>query len=312
MPDIVISGFMDEAPVNGLRKDFDVLHDPDLYNRPDDLAAALAAGARALIVRNNTEVRGAMLDGATALEAVGRLGVGLDNIDVAACEARGIAVCPAAGANAASVAEYVVTAGLLLLRGAYQATQSVSKGEWPRARLQGREAQGRRLGLVGFGNISRLAATKAKALGMEVIAHDPMIDADDPIWTEHGVEPVGLDELLAAADAVSLHVPLVDATRHLIDASAIARMKDDAVLINTARGGIVDDRAVCDALKDNRLGGAALDVFETEPVPADNFFRDVPNLLLTPHIAGVTADANLRVSMVTAQNIRRVLQGNQP
>ncbi|MDD9877880.1 MAG: hydroxyacid dehydrogenase [Magnetovibrio sp.] len=309
MADIVISEFMDQAAVDALG-DFDLLYDAGLVDRPDDLAAAVA-GARALIVRNRTQVRGDLLAAADALEVVGRLGVGLDNIDVAVCAARGVEVCPATGANADAVAEYVVTTALMLLRGAYQAKHAMIKGEWPRDRLQGREAGGRRLGLIGFGTISRITAAKALALGMEVVAHDPMIDAADPVWAESGAAPADLDELLATSDAVSLHVPLVDATRHLIDGPAIERMKDDAVLINTARGGVVDDAALALALKDGRLGGAALDVFEAEPLPADNFFKGVPNLILTPHIAGVSYDSNIRVSAVTADNVRRVLEGNR-
>lgn len=309
MPDIVISEFMDAAAVDSLRVDFDVLYEPDLVNRSDDLVVALKE-VPALIVRNQTQVRGAVLDAADALKVVGRLGVGLDNIDVAACEARGIEVCPATGANAVSVAEYVVTTVLMLLRGAYQAKHGMVKGEWPRAQLQGREAGGRCLGLVGFGTIARITATKAKAMGMDVIAHDPVLDTGDPSWAEYGVEPANLDELLATADAVSLHVPLLDTTRHLIDASAIQRMKDDAVLVNTSRGGVVDDVALCGALQDGKLGGAALDVFEVEPVPAGSIFRGVPNLVLTPHIAGVSFDSNIRVSAVTAENVRHVLQGD--
>ena len=308
MSDIVISEFMDSDAVDGLMADFDVRYEPELVDRPEDLAAAVA-GARALIVRNRTQVRGPLFEGAAKLEVVGRLGVGLDNIDVAACETRGITVCPATGANADSVAEYVVTAALMLLRGAYLSKHAMLKGEWPRAQLQGREAGGRRLGLIGFGTIARITADKARALGMSIVAHDPMIGADDPVWTDHDAAPVDLDELLATADAISLHVPLVDATRHLIDGPAIGRMKDDAVLVNTARGGVVDDAALALALKEGRLGGAALDVFEDEPVPAENIFRGVPNLIMTPHIAGVSFDSNIRVSAVTAANVRRVLEG---
>ena len=310
MADIVISEFMDQDAVDSLTGDFDVLYGPQLVDDADALKAALA-GARALIVRNRTQVRGDLLAAGDALEVVGRLGVGLDNIDVAACEARGIAVRPASGANADAVGEYVLAAAMMLLRQCYHGYDAMVAGDWPRAEMQGREAGGRLLGLVGFGTIARVTAKMAAALNMRVAAYDPVVAADDPAWAEFGVAPMALDALLAEADVVSLHVPLIDSTRHLIDAERLKLMKADAVLINTARGGVVDDAAVAAALRDGRLGGAALDVFEGEPVPADNPFSGVPNLILTPHVAGVTSDSNIRVSAVTAENVRRVLTGGR-
>ncbi len=172
MPDIVISEFMDEEAIREGLKDFDVVYDPKLVDKPDDLMRALAE-ARAVIVRNRTQVRGALLDAAPNLKAVGRLGVGLDNIDMEACKARGIAVYPATGANDVSVAEYVIGTAMMLLRGAYTATGEVIAGAWPRNRLMGREIMGKRLGLVGFGNIAKETAKRAAALGMEVSAYDP-------------------------------------------------------------------------------------------------------------------------------------------
>ncbi len=283
-----------------------MLYEPDLVDRPEDFAVAVAE-ARGLIVRNRTQVRGELLAAAENLRVVGRLGVGLDNIDLAACAERGIEVCPASGANSDSVAEYVVTTAAMLLRGAYLSSPEMLAGDWPRQKLTGREAGGRCLGLIGFGTIARVTAKLAQAFGMRVIAHDPAVSEDDPIWQKTGVRPKPLNDLLAGADVVSLHVPLLDATRHLIDAGAIARMRNDAVLINTARGGVVDDAAVAAALSEGRLAGAALDVFEDEPVGAANPFAGVANLILTPHIAGVTEDSNVRVSAVTVENVRRVL-----
>jgi (S)-sulfolactate dehydrogenase len=308
MADIVISEFMDQDAVDSLTGDFDVHYGPDLVDDAEALKAALA-GSRALIVRNRTQVRGDVLAAGDALEVVGRLGVGLDNIDVAACEGRGIEVCPASGANADAVGEYVIAAAMMLLRQCYHGYDAMVAGAWPRAEMQGCEVGGRLLGLVGFGTISRVTARMAKGLGMRIAAYDPMVAADDPAWAELGVSAMELEPLLAESDVVSLHVPLIDATRHLIDAGRLKLMKPDAVLINTARGGVVDDAAVAAALRDGRLGGAALDVFEGEPVPADNPFAATPNLILTPHVAGVTYDSNIRVSAVTAANVRRVLSG---
>ncbi|QGY01288.1 hydroxyacid dehydrogenase [Methylobacterium mesophilicum SR1.6/6] len=310
MPKVIISEFMDEAAIAAELAGFDVLYDPGLVDRPADLAAAVA-GADALIVRNRTQVRGALLDAARDLKVVGRLGVGLDNIDVPACRDRGIAVYPATGANDVAVAEYVVATAMLLLRGAYGATARVAAGTWPRNALMGREISGKRLGLVGFGAIARETAQRAAALGMAIAAHDPFVAQGDPAWNPaYGpVQSQALDALIAQSDVLSLHVPLTDQTRGLIDAAALARMPEGAILINAARGGVVDEGAVAEALRSGHLGGAALDVFDREPLDAaaGAVFADVPNLILTPHIAGVTQESNVRVSAVTAQAVRRHL-----
>ncbi|WP_187970800.1 hydroxyacid dehydrogenase [Aquibium microcysteis] len=302
MPDVVITEFMDEAAVGRLKARFDTLYDPALVDRPDDLRAAVVS-ARALIVRNRTQVRGALLDAATSLTCVGRLGVGLDNIDVDACRARGIAVCPATGANDLSVAEYVMAAAMTLLRGAFFASADVAGGAWPRQRLIGRELAGRTMGLVGLGAIAREVAWRAQAFGMTVLAYDPMLMADHPAWQL--ARNVSLDGLLSLSDVVSLHVPLTDATRNMIDAARIAAMKPDAVLINAARGGVVDEAALATALREKRLGGAALDVFAEEPLSAagGERFRGIDNLILTPHVAGVTVESNVRVSELIAGTV---------
>lgn len=304
---IVVAEFMDADALAGL--DATVLYDPDLVDDSDRLRVEIA-DADALIVRNRTQVSAELLAAAPRLRAVGRLGVGLDNIDLAACEARAVSVHPATGANTDSVAEYVIGAALTLVRGAFASRAAMLAGEWPRGRLgQGGEVGGRVMGLIGYGGIGRAVATRATALGMAVVGHDPQLAPDDPAWGTTG--PLALDDLLACADVVSLHVPLVDATRHLIDAEALARMKPTAILVNTARGGVVNEAALADALRAGRLGGAALDVFETEPLTAEaaRTFEGVPNLVLTPHVAGVTAEANGRVSRMTIENVMRALRG---
>ncbi len=307
MADIVIAEFMDQAAVDDLGATNDVLYDPALVDDPDRLAREVAS-ARGLIVRNRTQVRGALLDAGQALRIVGRLGVGLDNIDVVACEARGIRVAPATGANDTAVAEYVVCAVMMLLRGAFQSRPEMEAGTWPRGRSMGREVAGARLGLIGFGANARETAHRARALGMVVAAHDPHLGPDDPAW--NGVERLALDALIARSDAVSLHVPLTDETRGLIDAGTIAAMKPGAVLVNAARGGLVDEAALASALQGGHLGGAALDVFAEEPLTeeAAGVFAGVPNLVLTPHIAGVTAESNVRVSRLTARTVRDALE----
>ncbi len=306
MADVVISEFMDQAAVDGLADEFDVRYDPNLVDHADDLAAAVA-DARALIVRNRTQVRDALLESAGALKVVGRLGVGLDNIDLEACRQRAVMVCPATGANDAAVAEYVIATAMLLLRDAYAAGAEVLAGAWPRQRCMGREIGGKVLGLIGFGAIARQTAQRAQALGMSIMAHDPFVAATEPAW--HDVQRSELDGLVANADVVSLHLPLNDDTRGLFDARMIAAMKQGAVLINTSRGGIVDEDALIASLRAGHLAGAALDVFETEPVTAASGarFAGIGNLVLTPHIAGVTRESNVRVSAVTAESVRKVL-----
>lgn len=308
MADIVISEFMDEAAIRELLPGRDVLYDAQLVDRPADLAAALA-DARALVVRNRTQVRGALLAAAPNLRVVGRLGVGLDNIDVEACKARGIAVYPATGANDVAVAEWAITAMLVLLRGAWSATPQVIAGGWPRMTTIGREAAGKTLGLVGLGGIARETATRAAALGLAVCAADPLLPADHPAWRL--AERVTLDELVQRSDIISLHVPLTAETRGLFGADRIGAMRRGGILLNAARGGVVDEAALAAALRSGHLGGAALDVFAKEPLDAAQgaMFAEVPNLLLTPHIAGVTEESNVRVSRVTLEAVLRHLPG---
>lgn len=300
---IVVTEFMDADAVARLAAAHDTHYAQDLVDRPAELAVA-AADADALIVRNRTQVRGALLDACRRLRVVGRLGVGLDNIDVPACAARGIEVVPATGANALAVAEYVIATAMALLRGAYASSADVADGRWPRAALSaGREIAGKTLGLVGFGDIGRTTARLATALGMRIVGHDTVLPPADAAWREARAEPLALDELVARADVVSLHVPLTAATRGLIGASRIAAMRPGAVLVNTSRGGIVDETALAAALRSGHLGGAALDVFEHEPLPAGSPLAGAPRLLLTPHIAGLTLESNMRVSTMIADRV---------
>lgn len=309
MPDVVITEFMDEGGVAELKRLYDTVYDPDLVKRPDEIER-LVQDARALVVRNRTQVTPALLDAGPKLKVVGRLGVGLDNIDLEACKARGIAVCPATGANNVSVAEYVMTALLLLLRGrTFTATPDVVAGKWPRTEMGARDASGKRLGLAGFGAIGRDVAVRAQALGMTVAAYDPYLPAGDPAW--RGVERMELADLIRTSDVISLHVPLSAETRHMIDREALATMKPDAIVINAARGGVVDEPALVAALRDGRIGGAVLDVFEEEPLTAETakLFTGVPNLILTPHVAGVTHEAGVRTGVVVIAGVRRALEG---
>lgn len=308
MADIVVSEFMDQASVDETAKRFEVLYDPELVNRLDELKGHLR-DARAIVVRNRTQVNAELLDAAPNLKVVGRLGVGLDNIDLKECEKRKVTVCPATGANDVAVAEWVICSAMMLFRGAFLAQAEMLAGEWPRQQLMGNETGGKTLGLIGYGGIAREAAKRASALGMAVLAYDPYLAEEDSSW-QTVTRCENLDDLLKKSDAVSLHVPLTESTSHLLDASAIDLMKDGAMVINAARGGVVDEKALAQALKEGKLGGAALDVFEAEPLTESGAspFAGISNLILTPHIAGVTIESNIRVSGVTMKNVCSVLE----
>ncbi len=304
---VVVSEFMNEDALAPLRERGSVVFEPGLV---DDRARLLseAAAADGIIVRNRTRVDAELLAAAPNLKVVGRLGVGLDNIDLDACAERGVVVHPATGANALAVAEYVIAALLQLFRGAYHAKERMLDGSWPRADLQGRETSGKKLALVGFGGIARLVAERAGALGMVVSAYDPFLAEDDLAWGS-ATRCETIDELLADADAVSLHVPLTAETRHMLNDKTLDLLAPKAVVVNTARGGIVNDTSLAAAVRSGRLGGAALDVFENEPLSAEaaQIFAGLDNVVLTPHIAGLTAESNSRVSDVTVANVLNTL-----
>jgi (S)-sulfolactate dehydrogenase len=309
MYDIVITEFLEPAALDVLKKDFNVHWDRELWTKRADLEK-LVRNLPALIVRNRTPVDKALLELAPKLKVVGRLGVGLDNIDVAECERRGIEVCSARGANATSVSEYAIAMAMTLLRGrAYRDTHRLVAGEWPREELgRGLELAGKRLGIVGLGSIGSTTARKARALEMRVFACDPYLPADNESWNL--AEKLSLEDLLDTCDVVTVHCPLNQETRGMIAGQQLARMKKGAILINSARGGIVDEAACAAALRSGHLGGAALDVFDDEPIKAEagKLFAGIPNVILTPHISGVTAEANRRVSFMTVDAIARVLK----
>ncbi|HVR77137.1 MAG TPA: hydroxyacid dehydrogenase [Acidimicrobiia bacterium] len=309
MTKVVVSEFLPENHLDRLRHRFDVVYEPDLYADRARLLIEIRDAA-AVFIRNRTRIDQELLDAAPSLRVVGRLGVGLDNIDMDGCAAAGVTVIPAVGANAASVAEYVMGAILVLVRGVYDMTPSMVAGEWPRqGHAFGHELLGKTLGLVGLGSIARQVAVRAAVFGMRVVAHDPLLPDDDVAWGMVG--KVNLETLLSTSDVVSLHIPLDDGTRNLIDADALERMKPTAILVNTSRGGIVDETDLAEALSDHRLGGAVLDVFSTEPLgpePAATF-AGVPNLVLTPHVAGNTVESVERVGTVVVDAVIELLEG---
>lgn len=287
-----------------LRSDdrFDVV---EIADSTDAAFAAALPNAHGLIVRSATKVSGDMLAKASALRVVGRAGVGVDNIDLDAATELGVAVLNAPAGNTVSAAELTLALILSMVRRVAEADASVRAGEWARSRFKGAELRGRTLGLVGAGRIGGEVARRCRAFGMHVIAFDPYLT--DERAAEIQVERVEFDAVLAGADVISLHVPLTDLTRGMIDADALSRMKSGAFLVNVARGGVVDEAALAEALHDGRLAGAALDVFANEPLEEDSPLRGAPNLVLTPHLGASTTEAQELVATEIAEAVRAAL-----
>lgn len=244
---------------------------------------------------------------APRLKVIGRTGAGYDNIDLPAATEHGVAVCPTPGVNRQSVAEHTMGLLLSLARRIPQNTAAVRAGGWEQS--SGRELSGATLGIVGLGAIGSLVAELARAFGMQLIAHDPAVDPRRA--AELGIPLLPLPELLGRADFVSLHVFLGPETRHLLDAKAFALMKPGAFLVNAARGGVVDESALAEALNSGRIAGAALDTVETEPLPADSPLRGIDSLLVTAHIGAATAESRSRSGMAAARSVVTVLQGGR-
>ena len=307
MTRIVVAEALEPSPAGPLQPVGPVLADGTLWNDRGRLLAEMA-DCEALLVRNQTQVDRELIDAAPRLRAVGRWGVGLDNLDVPALRERGVEVITGGAANATSVAEYVLAAMLIGARHLAEADVSVRRSEWARARFGGIELAGKTLGLVGLGEIGRRVAVRARAFEMRVVAYDPFLTPEHPLVQAAGATLVPLDDLLAEADVVSLHVPLTDTTRGMLDAARLRAMKPKAQLINTARGGIVDEAALLAHLRATPAFYAVLDVRDVEPSPTDDPFKDVPNVLLTPHVAGLSAEAQAGIAANVVAGVLRVLQ----
>ncbi|HSJ83566.1 MAG TPA: hydroxyacid dehydrogenase [Acidimicrobiia bacterium] len=261
--------------------------------------------AAGLIVRSATKVDAATLDRAPGLRVVGRAGVGVDNIDVAAATERGVAVMNAPGGNTVSAAELTMALLLSVARRVTEADRTMREGRWERSRLQGVELRGKTLGVIGAGRIGWEVAERCRAFGMDVIVYDPYLPA-------HRVDElrphlVTLDQLIESADVISLHVPLNAETKGLIDGDALRRMKKGTFVLNASRGGVVDEAALAQALSQGRIAGAGLDVFESEPLPPDSPLLTAPNLVLTPHLGASTKEAQVQVALEVARNVRAAL-----
>jgi D-3-phosphoglycerate dehydrogenase / 2-oxoglutarate reductase len=282
-----------------------VRRDPDAWASPERVAA-LAADAFALIVRNRTVVDAALLDACPNVRIVARAGTGLDNIDVPAADEHGVAVIAPRGANARSVAEHAVALALALARRVVSSDKSCRSGEWNR--VPGIELAGRTWGLLGAGATGRDCARIVSALGMHVVAYDPFVDAGDPELTRLGVKLGALTEVIASSDVISCHLPATVRTRHMIGADLLAQVKPGAMFINVGRGEVVDEAALADALEAGRLAGAGLDVREQEP-PIPGRLEKMDNVVLTPHVAGITAESQERIVRVLVEEIDNLRSG---
>jgi D-3-phosphoglycerate dehydrogenase len=267
-------------------------------------------GAAAILLRSGY-VTASLLDRLPDLRVIAVHGAGVDPVDVDACTERGVLVTNTPGANADAVAEITIALTLSLLRRIPEAAhRALADREWDAARHTGGELKGRTLGLVGFGQIGKRVAAIANAFGATVAAADPAV-APEAI-RDAGAEPMPLDDLFAAADIVSLHAPAVPATHHMIDAGSLAKMKPGAMLVNCARGSLVDEAALAGALTSGQLGGAALDVLEGEPPDPASPIYDAPNVILTPHMAGSTRECLESIARTAGEDIARVLRGEAP
>ncbi len=294
--------------VDLLSRAADLVHLPAYTPEPE--IAAAAADVDGILVRA-CEIPASVVEAAPRLQVVSRHGVGYDNVDVEACTRNGIVVSITERANVQAVSEHAFACMLALANKIVAADAGIRRGEWERAAYVGTEMHGKVLGIFGLGRIGSRVARQAAAFQMEVVACDPYVDPAHA--AELRAELVSAEALLHRADYVTLHVPLSVATHHLIGAPELEAMKLTAFLVNTSRGGIVDERAVCAALRAGRLAGAALDVFEQEPVSSEHPLHDVENLLLcSPHVAGQSQESMVRMSLHAAENILRVFRGQPP
>lgn len=271
-----------------------------------ELAQAVRA-ADALLVRSQSKVTERVLESAGRLKVIGRAGVGVDNIDVSAATRRGIVVVNAPDGNTISACEHTFAMMIGLARHIPRAHASVKAGVWDRKSFVGVELMGKTLAVIGMGRIGTEVAKRAKAFGMKVVGYDPFLTDDRA--KELGIVKAALEDAVAAADFITVHTPLTKETRHLIDAAMFARMKDGVRIVNCARGGIIDEQALCDALAAGKVAGAALDVYEQEPLPADHPLRRFDNVIFTPHLGASTEEAQLNVAIVVAEEVANVLLG---
>ncbi|HXY18999.1 MAG TPA: hydroxyacid dehydrogenase [Gemmatimonadales bacterium] len=308
MPDrIVVADRLGKAGLDMLRamQGYEVV---ETAGKPPEVLEKALGDAVALVVRSETKVTAAMIGKAPKLRVIARAGMGTDTIDVDEASRRKIPVLTAPGANSNSVAEYTFALMLALARKVAPAAASLAAGKWDRKAFEGSELRGKTLGLLGLGRIGSRVASIAKGFGMTAVGYDPGITAEQAELL--GLDLIPLDVLIQRADVLSLHVKLNASTRHMLDERRLSLVKKGVLIINTARGALIDDAALAKALQDGRVGGAALDVYDPEPLPADSVLRTAPNVLLTPHLAASTVEAQARVATEIASALGDALLRN--
>jgi D-3-phosphoglycerate dehydrogenase len=294
---ILISDKLAEAGINYLHDQPGIqIHIETGLN--EDQLCSLIGDYDALLIRSDTQVTKKVLQAAKNLKLIGRAGIGVDNVDIPTATELGIIVMNTPDANATTTAELAIAHMMSLSRHLPTADRSVRAGKWERSKLMGSEIAHKTLAILGFGTIGRIAAQRGFGLNMQVIAYDPFVAPE--IFADLGVEPVSLDELVARADYLTLHCPLIEKTRNIVGAAQLAKMKKEAMVINCARGGLIDETALYDALKNGRIAGAALDVYENEP-PANSPLLELDNIVFTPHLGASTTEAQVAVSVEIAR-----------
>jgi len=295
MINILITEFIDQEALKILSKDFNVIYKKDIWENSDYLKKEINK-FEGIIVRNKTNLNQSILEKAENLKYIGRLGVGLDNIDTEYCKKNNIFVQPATGMNADSVAEYVISSSLSLLKKTKLINAKTQSGQWPRTSITTNELKGKILGLIGFGDIAKKVLKLINAFEVTTISFDPFITSQE--MEEHNVKKVTFENILSLADIISIHVPLNNETKYLFDKKTFQKMNNKPIIINSSRGGIINETDILEAYKNNYISGFALDVYEHEPVNKiflKNITNDM-NCILSPHIAGVTEESNTRVS----------------
>ena len=292
---ILITEFIDKNSLDDLNNNFEIKFDEKLWEKEEQLLEIIK-DYDGLIVRNKTQVNKKILSNAKNLKFIGRLGVGLDNIDTEFCKSKNIHVQPATGMNADSVAEYVISSSMSLIKKIPMFHNGTVKGNWPRTTIKSAEINEKCIGIVGFGTIGRKVADYSLKNGLNVLAHDPYIKKLDD--NEKNYKLSSLENVFKDADIISLHLPLTEETKNLINKSSFSKMKKQPIIINTSRGSVVNENDLIDAYDQNLFSGFALDVFENEPIKKDLYERITSemNCILTPHISGVTTESNIRVS----------------
>ena len=304
---ILITEFLNEDALKNLHQDFKVIYKSEAWSDKDYLEKEIH-NFDGIIIRNRTKLDKSLLERALKLKFIGRLGVGLDNIDTEYCKNNNIFVQPATGMNADSVAEYVINSSLTLLKKTKIVNTQTQNGKWPRTTITTKELRGKTLGLIGFGNISKKVLKLANAFDVSTIIYDPFVSLEET--NSYNVRKVSFEEILNLADVISIHVPLNNETKYIFNNDSFNKMKQKPIIINSSRGGIINETDLLNAYLNNNISGFALDVFESEPVN-DEFISKITNnmnCIITPHNAGVTEESNQRVSKFIINKTNEFLQ----